>query len=81
MYLETMQEVYTNVSKVLVDSRSGSNLLYLPLEQLIRPPASSPAVAAPRTDVPSPATTGAASVTLDSRSRAADQRTRERDAR
>ena len=36
LYLETMQSVYSNVSKVLVDSRSGSNLLYLPLDKLIQ---------------------------------------------
>jgi membrane protease subunit HflK len=81
MFLETMQEVYGNVSKVLVDSRGSSNFLYMPLEQLLRQSSSAPAATAPRTDVPSPATTGAAAVTLDARSRAADQRTRERDAR
>jgi membrane protease subunit HflK len=36
LYLETMQQVYSNVSKVLVDSRSGSNLLYLPLDKLMQ---------------------------------------------
>ncbi|MFO1288897.1 MAG: FtsH protease activity modulator HflK, partial [Rubrivivax sp.] len=36
MYLETMQQVYTNVSKVLVDSRSGGNLLSLPLYRLLQ---------------------------------------------
>ncbi len=36
LYIETMQQVYSNVSKVMVDSRSGSNLLYLPLDKLIQ---------------------------------------------
>jgi len=36
MYLETMQEVFTNVSKVMVDSKSNSNLLYLPLDKLLQ---------------------------------------------
>ena len=36
LYLETMQSVYSNVSKVMVDSRSGSNLLYLPLDKLMQ---------------------------------------------
>jgi membrane protease subunit HflK len=31
-----MQQVYSNVSKVMVDSRSGSNLLYLPLDRLMQ---------------------------------------------
>jgi membrane protease subunit HflK len=49
LYLETMQQVYANVSKVMVDSRSGSNLLYLPLDRLMQqagaapPPAAAPA--------------------------------------
>ncbi|MBL8349534.1 MAG: FtsH protease activity modulator HflK [Burkholderiaceae bacterium] len=36
LYLDTMQQVYSNVSKVMVDSRNGSNLLYLPLDKLIQ---------------------------------------------
>ena len=36
LYLETMQQVYSNVSKIMVESRSGSNLLYLPLDRLIQ---------------------------------------------
>ncbi len=38
MYLETMQQVFTNTSKVMIDSKAGggSNLLYLPLDKLIQ---------------------------------------------
>jgi membrane protease subunit HflK len=36
MYIDAMQQVYSNVSKVLVESRSGSNLLYLPLDKLLQ---------------------------------------------
>ncbi|WP_041675284.1 FtsH protease activity modulator HflK [Ramlibacter tataouinensis] len=36
MYLETMQQIYSNVTKVLVDSRQGSNLLYLPLDKIMQ---------------------------------------------
>lgn len=36
MYLETMQQVFANTSKVLVDSRGSGNLLYLPLDKLIQ---------------------------------------------
>ena len=36
MYIDTMQQVYSSVSKVMVDSRSGSNLLYLPLDKLMQ---------------------------------------------
>ena len=38
MYTDAMQQVYTNVTKVLVDSRQGSNLLYLPLDKLMQMP-------------------------------------------
>jgi membrane protease subunit HflK len=36
LYLETMQQVFSNVTKVMVDSRQGSNLLYLPLDKIIQ---------------------------------------------
>lgn len=36
MYLETLESVLSNTSKVLVDVDKGSNLLYLPLDKLTR---------------------------------------------
>ncbi len=36
LYLETMESVYENTNKIMVDSKSGNNLLYLPLNQLER---------------------------------------------
>ena len=37
MYLETMQQVFANTTKVYVDSRNGgNNLLYLPFDKLIQ---------------------------------------------
>lgn len=36
LYTESLQEVYSNVTKVLVDSRQGSNLLYLPLDKIMQ---------------------------------------------
>ncbi|MDD2060123.1 FtsH protease activity modulator HflK [Pseudomonas sp. JQ170] len=36
LYLDTMQEVYSNTSKVLVSGKDGqSNLLYLPLDKMV----------------------------------------------
>ncbi len=35
LYLETMEEVLSNTSKVFVDQRSGTNVLYLPLDKII----------------------------------------------
>jgi modulator of FtsH protease HflK len=36
LYLETMQQIYSSVTKILVDSRQGSNLLYLPLDKIMQ---------------------------------------------
>lgn len=36
MYTDAMQEIYSNVTKVLVDTKSGSNLLYLPLDKIMQ---------------------------------------------
>jgi modulator of FtsH protease HflK len=65
MYVDTMQQVFSNVSKVMIDSRSGSNLLYLPLDKLMQQ-AGGAAVAAP---APTPAEVPAAAPAADARSR------------
>ena len=72
LYIETMQQVYSNVTKVMVDSRAGNNLLYLPLERLLQQagaspgaPATTPAVPAPN----APTESAAAAVGTDIRSR------------
>jgi modulator of FtsH protease HflK len=78
MYIETMQQVYSNVSKVMVDSKQGSNLLYLPLDKIIQQ-ASSDVNAArnstPITVTPPPApveaAAGASANSPDTRSREA----------
>lgn len=36
MYLETMQQVFSNTAKVYVDSKANSSLMYLPLDKLIQ---------------------------------------------
>ena len=36
LYLDMMQQVLSNTSKVLVDQKGGNNLLYLPLDKLIQ---------------------------------------------
>jgi membrane protease subunit HflK len=42
LYLESMQEVFSNVSKVMIESKSGGNLLYLPLDKLLQRSSGSP---------------------------------------
>jgi modulator of FtsH protease HflK len=78
MYIDTMQQVYSNVTKVMVDSRGNSNLLYLPLDKLMQQagvPAATPAV--PQVV---PDTSGSPTGTVDVRSRD-NQRGRDRDGR
>lgn len=77
LYLETMQQVYANVSKVMIDSRSGSNLLYLPLDRLLQQGASVPGSAAAPVESTPPVSPAAAA---DSRSRDGG-RSRERESR
>ncbi|HKI75044.1 MAG TPA: FtsH protease activity modulator HflK [Pseudomonadales bacterium] len=36
MYIDAMQSVYSNSTKVMVDVKGGSNLLYLPLDKIIQ---------------------------------------------
>jgi len=80
LYLETMQQVYSNVTKVMVDSKAGSNLLYLPLDKLLQQGAA-PAAAVVPGPVPTPASidpTGTQSVDIRSRDGA---RARDREGR
>ena len=78
MYTDTMQEVFTNVTKVLVDSKQGSNMLYLPLDKIMQQVSAMPPSAADAA-VTAPAPS-AASGAVDTRSRDL-QRSRERDPR
>jgi len=84
MYLDTMQQIYGNVTKVLVESRQGSSLLYLPLEKILQMNggngASAEAAALPATSTPVPAAPATSNLNSDARSRDAT-RTRERDSR
>jgi len=76
LYIDAMQQVYANVSKVMVDTRNNSNLLYLPLDKLLQ----QTTVAVPSTATPAPATETPATSSTDIRSRD-NQRGRDRDAR
>ena len=81
LYLETMQAVYSNVTKVMVDSRSGSNLLYLPLDKLMQQTAvTAPAAAAGNVPTPTAAVEAGGTQSVDVRSRDGT-RTRDRDGR
>ena len=86
LYLESMQQIYSNVTKVLVESRQGSNLLYLPLDKIMSGINGATAAnaaaepAAPAASSTAPATTRVVpNPSGDARSR--DARSRDRDAR
>jgi membrane protease subunit HflK len=49
IYLDSMQQVMNNTSKVIVDQKGGNSLLYLPLDKL-QQMASQPATQAPETE-------------------------------
>jgi membrane protease subunit HflK len=77
-----MQQIYSNVTKVVVESRQGSSLLYLPLDKILQmggaPVVNEAALSAGATVVPAlPAAINNAS---DARTRDA-ARTRDRDVR
>ena len=50
LYIDMMQSVLGNTSKALIDQKTGSNLLYLPLDKLIQQSGSAPAAATPPVD-------------------------------
>jgi membrane protease subunit HflK len=47
LYLETMESVMSRTGKVLVDSEGTGNLMYLPLDQLLKQPVEAPRFASP----------------------------------
>jgi len=90
LYIDTMREIYSNATKVLVDSRAGGNLIYLPLDKVLQAAGAKTgaAAAAPTQAASAPAGAAAASVpppgnndaVLDARSRD-DTRSRDRESR
>jgi len=50
LYLDTMQQIFSSTSKIYIDQKSGSNLLYLPLDKLMQ--MSGPSSSAPASEAP-----------------------------
>ena len=86
LYTETFQQVYSNVTKVLVDSKQGSNLLYLPLDRILQQAAGGangtamPAPAANPADASAAAAPAVPGLPADARSRE-NLRSRDRETR
>ena len=80
MYLDAMQEIYSGVNKVFIDSRAAGNLLYLPIDKLMQS-AGAPAAAVPGPAAQAPAPAPAAQApAADARTRD-NARSRERETR
>ena len=82
MYIDAMQQIYSNTTKVLIDAKAGSNLLYLPLDKIIQQAgASNPAVSSqPVAPLTEPSSNPMSpNSPIDARSR--DGRSRDRDSR
>jgi membrane protease subunit HflK len=83
LYLESMQQIYSNVTKVMVESKQGGNMLFLPLDRIIQQvsqggaAAVAPEAAAPAAGTPAP---GTPSSQTDARARE-NARGRERESR
>ena len=60
IYVDAMRDIYQNVTKVYVDQKSGSNLLYLPLDKIV---ASTQAAAKSEADSAVPTSSAAAAST------------------
>jgi len=80
LYIDTMQQIYSNVTKVLVDSKQGSNLLYLPLDKIIQQASQGAATPATLNESNSPVAPNASSA-ANADVRARDGRSRDRDGR
>lgn len=81
MYIDTMQQIYSNVTKVMVETRAGGNMLFLPLDKILQQVASTGA-AQHQQPAPTPAPDPNASVPLpgptpSSSTSASDARTRD----
>ena len=84
LYIDAMQQIYSNTTKVLVDTKQGSNLLYLPLDKIIQQAgqsnAAAPAAAAEAAhNAANTPANPSASAAADARAR--DGRSRDRDGR
>ena len=78
MYIDAMQDVYSHVTKVMVDTHGGANLIQLPLDKLTQAAAANAVAAAPPAPAPAPVDASAATtVTVTPSDPSADARSRD----
>jgi membrane protease subunit HflK len=56
IYLDTIQQVLSSTSKVILDYKGGGNLLYLPLDKLMQQAGMAPEAQAATRSLPEPMT-------------------------
>ncbi len=57
MYIDTMEQVLSNTTKIFVDQKAGTNLIYLPLDKLVPMGQPSETASAPSTSTSAPTET------------------------
>ncbi len=88
LYLETMEQIFSRASKVLVDTRDGNNMIYLPLDKIMQQsaadagnPQGNPNPAANMPETPASNTSSQVDTRALQRSGMMSNRTLDRDAR
>lgn len=76
LYLDTMQQIFSNTTKLMIDAKNGNNLLYLPLDKLIAQTGGEP-VTKPATGVPAVPVVGSTNPGASELERQKDARSRE----
>ncbi len=74
LYIDTMQSVYQNVTKVMIDNQKNSNLLYLPLDKIVQQVGGSVSASTP---VPAPSAPNDLNSQLNSSNPSNDMRSRD----
>lgn len=80
LYLETMQQIYASTTKVMVESRQGGNMLFLPLDKIMQQVAQGGVAAAEPAPVAPPSSSAPPPASSDARNRD-NARGRERESR
>jgi membrane protease subunit HflK len=77
LYIDAMQDIYANVTKIMVESRQGGNMLFLPLDKILQQVAAGGAAAPQPQEAQPPAQPPATAPPPTSSSSSGDARTRD----
>lgn len=77
LYLDTMQQIFSNTTKLMIDAKNGNNLIYLPLDKLIAQTAGDAVVGKSATGAATPSAAAPAETAAADLQRQKDVRSRE----